>query len=243
MLNTYLTATQNLLQNPTALQPLYSVPTLTAFINTARGVLAGESESIRVMGTLALTVGQRAYPFTSIVLPNATTLGLAGVFNVRYVWYVVGSGQKSLRPRPWPWYAQYALNNPVPVPGAPVIWAQFAQGEAGSLYVDPIPDTIYSLPLDTVCVPIPLVDDTTPEAIPYPWTDAVPFFAAYLALLSSQTGTRRAEAERMLADYETWKNRARRISNPSILPGIYEQAPNPTRANQLGLGTSGGGPT
>ena len=240
MLDGYVLATQRLLQNPAAPIPLYAPSDLSAYINTARGVLAGESESIRVMGSLATVVGQRPYLFSAINL-IAAPAGVLGVFNVRYAWYLVGNGQASLRPRPWPWYAQYKLNNPVPPSGPPAVWSIFGQGTTGSIYLDPLPDTVYTLPLDCVCVPVPLVDDSTPEAIPYPWTDAVPFFAAYLALLSSQTGARRAEADRMLADYEEWKNRARRISNPSILPGLYEQSPNPVRINQLGVSTGGGG--
>ena len=51
MLNAYLTSTQLLLQNPAPTAALYSPANLTSFINTARGQLAGESESIRVVTT------------------------------------------------------------------------------------------------------------------------------------------------------------------------------------------------
>ena len=89
--------------------------------------------------------------------------------------------------------------------------------------------------------PIALVDDTTPEAIPYLWTDAVPFFAAYFALLSAQAGARQAEADRMFARYQEFTNRARRFATPSVLPFIYPQSGNPVQANQLGLQPAGGG--
>ena len=106
----------------------------------------------------------------------------------------------------------------------------------GSIFVDPLPDTGYVAKLDAVCYPVDLVDDTTPEAIPYPWTDAVPFFAAYYALLSSQNATRQADADRMMARYSEFVSRARRTSNASVLPMTYEQSGDPTESNKLGLG-------
>ena len=57
-----------------------------------------------------------------------------------------------------------------------------------------------------------MYDSTTPEAIPYLWTDAVPFFAAYYALLSAQAGQRQGDADRMFARYQEFTNRARRFS-------------------------------
>lgn len=246
MLTSYLAATSSLLQNPAAPNPLYSTASLTTFINSARGQLAGESEAIRFMGTLPLVAAQRVYPFTSISLSGAA--GVQGVLNARMLWYQVGQGQKMIRPRPWEWFGLYELNTAVPKSGAPKVWAQYGQGaeaqavpfpvEGGSLYISPLPDTVYTCPVDCVCYPIPLVDDTTPEAIPYLWTDAVPYYAAYLALLSAQTGVRTQEAQGMFKLYSEFVQRARRASTPSVLPGIYPQNPSPVRANQLGL--SGG---
>ena len=240
MLDQYLTQTNQLLSNPQATNALYATSDLTDYINRARGQLAGDSESIRNYATLPVVAGQRIYPFSAIVLA-APTAGISGVFNVRFAWYQVGQGQKSLRARPWAWFAQYRLNNPVPPTGFPVVWSQYGQGDSGSIFIDPIPDTDYTLQLDTVCVPDALADDTTVEAIPYPWTDAVPYFAAYLAYLSSQNGARQADALRMKELYTEFKNKARTYSNPSILPYLYEQAPSPVRSSQLGLTPPSGG--
>ena len=38
-----------------------------------------------------------------------------------------------------------------------------------------------------------MATDADPEVLPYFWTDAVPFYAAYYALLSAQTGQRMAD--------------------------------------------------
>jgi hypothetical protein len=92
-----------------------------------------------------------------------------------------------------------------------------------------------------VCFPITLASDSDPEAIPYLWTDAVPYFAAYLALLSAQSQARQADAERMFSRYSEFLNRARRFATPSVLSGIYPQNPSPVMQNQLGIQRAAGG--
>ena len=68
---------------------------------------------------------------------------------------------------------------------APPVWCcQFGQGTSGSIKLYPIPDQSYQSQWDALCLPSPLEDDTSFEAIPEPWTKAVPYYAAFLALLS-----------------------------------------------------------
>lgn len=239
MLDAYLTATAQLLQNPAAPTSLYAESDLAGWINSARGQLAGEAACIRVMGTLPLTSVSSVYAFSAISV--STVSGVQNVFNVRQVLIVSGSGYQWVRPRPFEWFTFYRLNNVAPVPGQPTEWSQYGQGTTGSLYVNPTPDQSYTFKLDTACQPIPLIDDATVEAIPYPWTDAVPYFAAYLALLSAQNAARQADADRMFNRYTEFVNRARRISTPEVLPNLYPQQPSEVKVNQLGLSNGNGG--
>lgn len=250
MLNTYLAATQNLLQNPQAPSPLYAPATLTTYINTARGQLAGESKCVRFMGSLALSIGVNAYPFSSITLTGAAAVGVSGVLDVEAAWYLVGSGQKWIRPRPWPWFSLYELNNPVPSSGPPLVWSQYGTGASaqvsplpvggGSMYISPLPDQTYTVPVDCCCYPLALAQDSDPEAIPYLFTDAVPYFAAYLALMSAQTGARIEQAKVMLQLYAEFVGRAQRAATPMTLPGLYQGVPSMVRAGQLGQQSQGG---
>ena len=105
----------------------------------------------------------------------------------------------------------------------------------GSLYLDPLPDLTYVLNADCVCYPIPLVDDTTIEAIPYLWTDTVPFFAAYFALLSAQTQARQEDAQRYYGYYKEFVERARNAANPSQLTYEYQGSVDPASINKLGV--------
>lgn len=244
MLNTYLTQTQQLLQNPPAPATLYATADLTSWINTARGQLAGEAECIRVLGTINTVLNQRAYNFSSINVGVAATTGVQGVIHVRSIRYAVGDGFQRVESRPWPWFELFAMNNPEPQAAAPVEWSQFGQGSSGqstgsgasgSFYLDPPPDLVYVLTCDCVCYPQNLATDGDVEAIPFLWTAAVPYFAAYLALLSSQTNARVADAERMFGYYKTFVNRARQFANPSVLRYQYEQSPDLTMTAKLGL--------
>ena len=258
MLTQYLAQTGLLLQNPSAPTTLYTTANLTSFINIARGQLAGEAECCRYLGTLTTTIGQRAYNFSSISTGTASVTGVQGALHVNSIRYALGDGYQRLQPEQWAWFELYALNNPVPTNGPPAYWSQYGQGGAGtgsitgigsgtlisgSFYLDPPPDLAYVLTLDCVCYPQALAADTDVEAIPYLWTDAVPYFAAYLALLSSQTNQRMADAQRYFEMYKMFVDRARQAANSSITRYIYEQASDPTQINKLGIqkSTAGGG--
>jgi hypothetical protein len=243
--STYLPQTQQLLQNPAAPTALYSTALLTGYINTARGQLAGEGKCIRAFATLTTVPGQQVYPFSSLNLGVPATTGIQGAININTVWAVVGNGQVWLQPREWEWFGLYYLNNIIPNQALPMIWTQYGQGAAppgtltgasfgGSLYLSPIPDQAYTLNCDCTCYPIPLVADGDVEAIPYLWTDAVPFFAAYYALLSAQTSMRTRDAKEMLQSYEMFMARARMSANPMQLGGIYQGAPDEFKAARMG---------
>jgi hypothetical protein len=232
MLDTYLAQTRRLLQNPGAPTALYSTADLTAYINQARGQTAADGECIRRQGTLSLTAGNRVAQFSALVLNDPA---VSGAYKINQVSYGVGSGQRSIDVRPWAWFQSFLLSNPIPPEGAPREWAQYAQGVTGDIYVDPLPDTDYTLYCDCVCKPIDLVTNATAESIPQMWQDAVPFLAAYWALLAAQSAVRQADADRMMARYEEFRGRARRFANPAITPHAYSQQPDPTQLSKLGL--------
>jgi hypothetical protein len=244
-LASYRTQTRRLLQNPGAPSTLYSTPDVDSWINTARGQVAAEGECIRRLLTLTLSVGVTAYNFSSFTNPFAE---IGGVMHVRSAFYTVGGGKVFINPHSWEWYQLYYMNKLTPASGAPTIWAQYGQGSSpagvgsggisdfgGSLYVYPKPDSAYVLTLDCVCYPIPLIDDNTDEALPYMWTDCVPFFAAWYALLSSQMQARRQDAEAYYGYYQNFAQRARAAANPVVNRSLYEQSPNQTQMNKLGL--------
>ena len=236
MLTSYQNQVQELLQNPSAPTSLYNTTDLTNYINTARVQIAGEGECIRYMATVPITSGnQGPYAFSSFNTGTSSANGIQGVLNARHLWYVSGSGQVWMTPRSFDWFAIYDLNAATPPSGVPAEWAQYGQGVNGTIYVSPPPNANFTLNADTVCYPIPLASDSTVEAIPPLWQTAVPYFAAYMALLSAQTGARVQDAQRMLQLYELFMQRARRFANPEVLPLQYDQAIPGVQATQYGI--------
>jgi uncharacterized membrane-anchored protein len=94
----------------------------------------------------------------------------------------------------------------------------YGQGAGGSVFLCPIPSQVLNMDWDVFCEPIALVDDTTVEAIPYPWTDAVPYYAAYLAFTNAQ---RAEDAGNMFAQYEQFMRRGRAMSESTFIPSGY----------------------
>ena len=68
----------------------------------------------------------------------------------------------------------------------PTMCSQFGQGASGSIYVYPLPSQAYPLEIDCYCWPLDLTSDLDVEAIPDPWTDAVPYLAAHYCYLELQ---------------------------------------------------------
>jgi hypothetical protein len=123
--------------------------------------------------------------------------------------------------RPFEWFNRnYLLSYPTPT-GIPIEWAQYGSGSNGTIYVGPVPavGSSYTINLDCAALPASLVNPQDLEILPYPWTDAVPYFASYLAFLNSQ---RTSDAEKMFSIYQVFTKRAREISVPTATPQNFK---------------------
>lgn len=210
---------------------IFNEEDLTTYVNMARGQIAGLSECIRVYGTLPVIAANQQYAFTAFNLGNSVTTGIQGALNVRQITYAVGTGQKMVYTRPFPWFNQFVLSDPAPAAGVPATWSQFGQGANGSIFLNLL-DAAYALSLDVVAYPIDLVTDATVEAIPYQWTDAIPWFAAYFAAMTIGDADK---AKTFYEEYEKFLQRARMAATPGVLPGSYAQAKDLFAQNRLGL--------
>lgn len=228
VLDTYVAQVQGLLHDPNA--ALYSTSLLQGYVNSARGQIAGEGMCIRQVLTPPSVNGQQAYTFSSLASTSTVTLatGTSGILTVRKASHQIGAATPyRMDGRPWDYFFNYCLT--APTSGAPTKWAQLTMGNKGvaivsgsaadgTLYLWPTPTalTTGTLTLDCVLTPYALdnVSNLT-EALPYPWTDAVQYFAAYLAYTNAQ---RNADADRMWKLYQVFMQRARDISTPSALP-------------------------
>lgn len=218
-LNAYVTQVQTLLHDPNA--QFYPVAILTGFINQARQQIALEGECIRGLGTFNTALSQQLYQ-NSAVTPPSTPAGVSSLIAPRALSINPGTmptgGLKILEGRNWDWFNFYWLGINAPYPGPPQAWAPFTIGLGGSFYVGPKPTGSFALQVDGAWSPINLAVDADPEAIPYPWTDAVQFYAQYLAYEDSQRGQ---DAQASYQNYEQYMERARGGVTQSVVSRVY----------------------
>lgn len=196
----------------------YDNNTTVTFTVVSGGAGAAATPVIKCNNTV---VGQEIYTFASLSTVVQATAGVQGVMGLRSIAVSWGSLKPMLQKWVWSDFQAYLRSNNTGLQSWPAVWSQYGQGAAGSIYVYPLPSTIAQWDWDTYCYPVKLVDDTTPEIIPYPWTDAIQYYAAYLAYDNSQ---RKGDADRMFATYERFMKRARALSEPDYVPDPYEGA-------------------
>ena len=143
---------------------------------------------------------------------------MIGVLSVACAWGANAAMKPMLNAMAWSDFQAYyrAYNNGMQ--NYPTIWSQYQFGANGSIYLWPIPSQYSQMDWDCYCIPVDLADDTTAEAIPYGWSDCVPYFAAHLAYLDAQRGE---DADRMFKMYETYMKRARAFSETPFVPSYY----------------------
>lgn len=203
----------------------YNPYDLFAYINEARGQIAAEGECIRLPTTLTTANGQNNYLHSAL---GGLPTGVNAVVAIWSITYEGASPPLLLEGRPYGWFELQYLTLAQPVAGTPAAWAQYQQGTSGSFYIGPTPNGAYSLSLDSVGEPSDLKFNTDPELIPYPWVDAVPYYASHLALRSEG---QREQANEMLGLFETYMERARGAVTPHRLPGNF---PGDWRSRQKG---------
>ena len=100
----------------------------------------------------------------------------------------------------------------------PGFWAQYGFGTAGSIFLAPIPSQRQPMELDCACLPFPLQTDSDPEAIQYPWRDAVAYFAAFLCLVQQQ---RLQDANALLQLFQAELPFAASVVSPQMIQAPY----------------------
>lgn len=215
MLTSYQQQTQRLLND--AANRFFNTDDLTVYINLAREDVARQTQCLRANATLSTVVGMQSYPIAGLTPPLGTAL--LSPLNVRNLRNLVQGIYRRMEPRPWEWFSNYYLDgfNSVSV-GPPKVWTQQTQGASGIVWVWPTPDAIYPIISDCVWFPIALADDSTPEAIPEPWQEVIPYFAAYIALVQAQ---RLGDAQTLYTLYGKFTQSARLGVTPSWMSANY----------------------
>jgi hypothetical protein len=160
----------------------YFQPVIT--ITDSAGTGASATANLSPINTL--NQGQEQYAFSDIYLgawPGVDTVHMIKGVSVLYSeyryslpMYSFSVYQAQIRQFPSSTY-QYV----------PSFGSQFGQGNAGTFFFYPPPSQTYQLEYDCFCLPEDmLLDNSIPEVIPQPWTDAVPYMAAQLCYMELQ---------------------------------------------------------
>lgn len=143
----------------------------------------GASAAAIVQKINLLNQGQEQYLFSNIDLSGNP--GCKSVYAIRGMSIIYSGYRYSLEYMAWTRYQIYRAY-PYSYQYTPSMYSQFGQGVNGSFFCYPLPSQALQCELDCQVLPIDLIDDQSFEAIPDPWTDAVPYMAAHLAFLELQ---------------------------------------------------------
>ena len=154
----------------------YYQPTVTITDSTGSGATATVTELTYIN---QLEQGKEVYNFSDVDLSMFP--GVESIYMVRSISILFSQFRYSLaiysmsvyqsKIRSWSQQWQYV----------PACGAQFGQGVSGSMFFYPIASQSYQCEWDCACLPSDLIDNNSVEAIPAPWTEAVPYWAASMA--------------------------------------------------------------
>lgn len=184
---------------------------------TISGDGLGATASATLLPAVQTVPNQEVYSFTTYNPFVQQTPGVAGILAIRQIAVYWGNLKPALTYRPWTQFNAYYRVWPQ-FSNFPSVWSQFGQGQSGTFYFYPIASQVLGMDLDCTCVPIDLTSDATPEAIPAPFTEAIPYRAAHLAYLYAQ---RYDDAQTMDAMYKQKLVIARANSSRSMQTRTY----------------------
>lgn len=149
------------------------------YINDPTGT--GATAEASISPTWQTAANQEVYRFKDIDLSAFPGYGV--IYMVLGVSVIYANYRYSLPVYSFSTYQARIRNYPLQYSYVPTIGAQYNRGENGAFYLYPIASQAYQMEFDCFCLPQDLETDQDFEAIPQPWNDAVPYFAAYLAFM------------------------------------------------------------
>jgi hypothetical protein len=240
MLAQYVTDTQNLLNDQGG--QFFPIPTLHTYINRSRRRIAAASGCLRVIpGGVQTLPNQEVYKFSawnalvqrqmagvkSILACRSLAVAIGGQWKQQDdgQWIVAGGAWKPLWRRiVWTdFQARFRIYGrtfygTISEPGW---WSQLNEGPIGMVYLAPIPGQQQPMEVDLTCIPENLLNDQDPEPIPYPWTDAVSYWAGVLCLMQQQ---RTADAQALAQVFNAELPFCASVVCPQMIQNAYGAA-------------------
>ena len=179
---------------------------------------SGATATANCAYTAFTTSGQEKYNFSTLSTIAQQTPGVDKIQGILSVSVSQGTITPTLDQKAFTELQAYMRAYNTSYTSYPEVFAQYSFGVNGSFYLWPVPSGTYGMDIDTYCLPISLSSDSDPEAIPYPWTECIPYYAAYWALMNAQ---RFEDAKFMKKEYDERILEARAQSTPQFIPSMY----------------------
>lgn len=161
----------------------YFQPVVTITDATGPGTGAVATANLSPMNLLVR--GQEQYPFSDIYI--AEWPGVDCVHMIKGVSVIYTNYRYSLPMYAFSVYQAQVRQFPFQYQYVPSFASQQGQGAGGVFFAYPLPSQTYQWEFDCFCLPTDMkLDNSIPEAIPQPWTDAVQYMAVQLAFQELQ---------------------------------------------------------
>lgn len=156
----------------------YFQPVVTITDATGPGTGAVATANLTPMNLLVQ--GQEQYAFSDIYLGNWP--GVDSVYMIKSASVIYSNYRYSLPMYAFSVYQSQIRQYSLLYQYVPSFCSQFGQGVDGTFFAYPLPSQTYQWEFDCFCLPTDMrLDNSIPEAIPQPWTDAVSYMAVQLA--------------------------------------------------------------
>jgi hypothetical protein len=173
-LSDYITEVRRLLHDANA--NFYTNAELTDNINAARLRVVRDTGCLRDLQSYTLLANAETFSYSNLPKADRTL----DILNINVYW---GNTRVPLRYLAWTDFntqLRYWQN----YRGVPVGFSIYG---ANKVYVGPIPDQNYAVDVDTVIMPVALVNLSDVDEIPEPYTGPVQFYSAYIAKYKEQS--------------------------------------------------------
>lgn len=185
----------------------------TAKMTSATG--SGATFICNVAGISQTVTNQEVYQFSAFANPKP---GYGPIIAVRSVAIIYANYRYVILKYSWTTYQAMIRQYPRQYYYVPTMCAQLGQGASGSLFLYPIASQPYQMEWDCTFLPADLNSNLDAEAIPLPWTDAVPMLAAAYAFMELQNLN---AANYYIQLYEKFLNRFSVAARPSQIVNPY----------------------
>ena len=174
-LSDYITDTRRLLHDATGV--FYSDQQLIDYINDGREHVVRDTGCLRKYQTTTANLNQEVYTYDADLPIGDRTLDIVNINliwgNTRIPMRQMSFTQLNAELRFWQNYI-----------GRPIAFAPYSQK---SFYIAPVPDQEYAMEIDTIVMPIPMVNLDDVDEIAQPYNGPVPYYAAYKAKYYEQS--------------------------------------------------------